>query len=338
MQIAIVAGGGGTRLWPLSTEEKPKQFVNIVNSQSLLQYTFSLIASRFAEENIWIVTNKKYKDIVLDQLPEFNSDNLILEPERRDSFAAEAGAAAVIASKKGDSEVISFVPCDDYWPNKRSERNYLNALDKLEEIANHFDIALLGVKPTKPSTQFGYIELNVPWIESIGKPTPVISFKEKPIKKVAEEYLESGNYLWHTHSPTFSFKSLLKTLDDDVLLEVLTEIKKIGTLKESLFKKLPRVAIDFQVLERAENVAVLGVDADWEDIGSWDIVEKYISPPDGVNIVEVDAVNNKYFSEIEKQVAFVGVSNILVVENQNKLIVMDTRDIQNIKNVSKHFQ
>ena len=341
MQIVIVAGGGGARLWPLSTKSKPKQFVKLIQQKSLLQYTFDLLCTQFAQQNIWISTNVSYRDLVLKQIPDFNTEHLLLEPEKRDSFPAEATALAVIAANLGDEEVVTFVPCDDYWPNPHSEKNYLEALSNLETVARTNDVAILGIKPSFPSTEYGYIQLsNASWAESIGKATPVASFEEKPIKQVATQYVEAGTYLWHTHSPTLTYRSLIKILQiqEPKIVAILEAIREKGEIDAGLFLQLPKVPIDTIVLEKAENVSVIGIDADWEDIGTWNIVEKYIPVPDGKKIIEIDSVNNKFYSQTEKEVAFVGVSNILVVEHEGKIIIMDTRDIQNIKQVAAHFE
>lgn len=338
MQIVIVAGGGGARLWPLSTRAKPKQFIPLLNNETLLQYTYLLLQKRFNIEDIWVSTNKKYEELVLSQLPDFDSKLLIMEPEKRDTFAAETAACALIASFKGEDEVVSFVPCDDYWPNQRSEENFLDALIQLEEAAQNNHIALLGIKPTYPSIEYGYIELDVTTWRSIGQINKVVSFLEKPNLNTAEVYLDTGKYLWHKHSPTFSFATLRIILSesDFTTLATLEQIFSTQSISREIYSQLPKSPIDTAVLEKTHKIVVIGLDADWEDVGSWKTLEKYLPKPEDSNIVVIDGQNNNYFG-LQKKVAFVGVSNLLVIEGNAGLIIMDTQDTKNIKQVAEKF-
>jgi mannose-1-phosphate guanylyltransferase len=341
MQIIIVAGGGGTRLWPLSTKEKPKQFIPIFGETSLLRKTYDIVRQGFFAENIWVITNKNYLELTKTELSkEFEEKRIILEPEKRDSFAAVTAAGAIIAKQTSQKEVLVFIPCDDYLSNTRSVENFVHGLKKLEEpiTSGSFDLITTGIRPTYPSTQYGYIELKESdkW-RCFQEVVPVVSFKEKPDEKTAENYLDKGNYIWNKFNFSFTYESLTTILKktNNLALPVLNKIFELGAMNDELFLQLKKVAFDYEVVEHAENFGVLCLDIDWDDVGNWETVYKYLEELDGVNSVEVDGSHNKIMTSSRKKVAFVGVSNLLYVENEKGVLIVDPRNTQSIKKVAE---
>jgi mannose-1-phosphate guanylyltransferase len=345
MQIIIVAGGGGTRLWPLSNTKTPKQFVPIIDDESLLRKTYKRLLRDFKKEQIWVNTNKKYFNKAKNCLPEdFPEGNLILEPEKRDNYAAVISAAAVVSNKSGENEPLIFIPCDDLLVDEQSINNFNKSLEKIAVSLRkaEFDIITAGVKPTYGCTNYGYIQIEEKDIQScFEKPVPVINFKEKPDEETAEKFYKSGNYLWNKFNHSFTFgklKEKLRKLDPETL-KIVEEFEKEGKISKKRYAKIPKIAFDYAVLERAESLGVVGMDISWEDLGNWEVVEKYLpNIGDQVNHIEVGGKNNKIRSIYSsKKIAFVGLSDMLLIESEEGLLVIDPKNSKEIKKVSEYF-
>lgn len=339
MAIIIVAGGGGSRLWPISTQKKPKQFVDIISDKSLLRSTYDNLTKEFDTNEIWVSTNKKYKYIVLDNLPnEFNADQLILEPEKRDSYAAVVSSAAIVANKLGKDEPLIFLPCDDYLSDERSINEFNKSQRQIEqEIRNKkFDVIIAGIKPTSPNTNYGYIELKESdKLEVFKEVKKVQSFKEKPDYETAKEYLESGKYLWNKFNFSFTYNSLAKVLYnvDKETLELLNILIDDATKIDEVFSEIEVNSFDYKVLENmSDNLGVLGLDIRWDDLGNWETVVKYL---DNSSIQQIDGSNNNAITNNHKKIVFVGTSNLLAVETDEAILIVDPRNTKNIKNIMK---
>ncbi len=348
MQIIIVAGGGGTRLWPISNPKTPKQFVPIVDNESLLLKTYKRLLRDFDSKDIWVNTNEKYLNQAKACLPaDFPDDHFILEPEKRDNYAAVISAGALVSHKTSENEPLIFVPCDDLVTEEESIQNFNNGLKRIAISLEkgEFDVITVGVKPTYPCINYGYIEIDDSDVEKCFEETvEVVNFKEKPDEETATKFLTSGNYLWNKFNHSFTFKKLKEKLAklDPETLKIMEHFEHTGFIDRSEYAKIPKIAFDYAVLERIDKLGVVGISMQWEDLGNWEVVEKYLPPVDkepNPNLIQFGGENNKVrIVKNQKRVAFVGVSNLLLVESDEGILIINPKNSKDIKKVSEYFE
>jgi mannose-1-phosphate guanylyltransferase len=349
MQIVINAGGSGSRLWPISSEDKPKQFCKLIGEETLLQLTYNRLATRF-KENIWVSTNQKHVDMVTRQLQDLDPNQILTEPNKRDTFAAVTAHSAVIAGKTSVDENIIFIPSDAWIQPLESVEKLLDTIQRIDETLDQqtYDIVIAGIKPTLPSTQFGYIELKESDKQDVySSVVPVVSFKEKPNHEIATDFYQAGNYLWNFGLFSFKFGRLLELLDtinskDAETLRAIAHDKFIDPAK---FNTLRETSFDFGVLEHVKNLGVAGAELEvWDDIGNYEALSKYMASAKHIefaegNQIEISGNGNKYrLLDPNKKVAFVGVSNVVLVETDEGIIVINPDKSSEVKKVSQYFK
>lgn len=346
MQIIIVAGGGGSRLWPLSTPEKPKQFIPIINNTSSLQKVYSYISNHFPAENIWINTNAKYKELVLNTVEGFPEDHVLTEPVKWDNFAAVSVQAAILANKFGDDEPLIFTTSDEFFATESSAKQFVDALERIgnELQTNKYDIVTMGIKPVSPNTNYGYVEVSKKDMNSVfDSVIDVKSFKEKPNKDTASQYLEEGNYIWNKFNPSFTYRTLDKIISNyhPDHKATFSRIRNTGFCTDEQYTSLPKTSFDFAIMEKAKIMGITALDIeDWVDVGNWQQAYKYL-PSESEKILQIEATNNKLLSncsEEKKKISFVGVNNLLVVETDDKLLIIDPEYSASVKKVAEHFE
>ncbi|GAB4149718.1 MAG: mannose-1-phosphate guanylyltransferase [Patescibacteria group bacterium] len=346
MQIVISCGGGGTRLWPLSNQQTPKQFAPILDGESLLAKTYRRLTKKFNSSQIWVTTNQLYRDLVIDILPEdFDSSHVLTEPEKRDTFAAIAAGAAVVAKHTSRQEPLIFLPCDDWLPYESDEDKFNDSLLLIEQALNsdNFDFVTVGIKPAYPNPQLGHLEIDSELSHTAYQEVvPVKSFKEKPDMITAVRFAESGNYFWHKHNPSFTFDSLVRNLKLHMqeAVEVVEKIYTDGEIDPVTYGQLPKTSIDYAMLEKAERIGMIAMDIVWEDIGNWEVVNKYLPGLDtNVKQFEIMGQGNKVkLSDSSRKVAFVGVSNLMLIESPEGILVIDPRYNSETKKVAEYFE
>jgi mannose-1-phosphate guanylyltransferase len=345
MQIVIVAGGGGTRLWPLSTDQKPKQFVEVIQNKSLLRLTYDRLRLSFEPDQIWIATLPQYVDLVKEQIPfEFIPEHILSEPSKRDTFAAFTSHAAVIAGQTSWDEPLLFIQSDHVLGDRQSElifnQTLVKVADQLKSKDNQFELIALAVKPNYPSTSYGYFELTKENLEQcFGKVVEVLNFKEKPNKETAEQFLHSGRFLWNVSPSCFNFNNLFKAVqvhqpEAAPILKQFSDTKKIDP---DSFEKMVKNSFEYALVEKLNKVGVIGMDILWEDVGNWDVLQNYL--PDlgrtGPQLQLAGENNKVKLSDPNRKVALVGVSNLVVVETEEGLLVIDPKYSPLVKDVSK---
>lgn len=362
MQIIINAGGNGTRLWPISNQSLPKQFCKLLGQKTLLRDTFDRLLEDFEIDQIWVNTNAKFIKKVREILPELNPTHILSEPEKRDTLPAICAHAAVVAGKTSMDEPIIFISSDSYIAPKSSIKKQNLALKKTVESLenNQYDIVVNGIKPTYPSSGYGYIQVDSSdskdcFLETV----KVISFKEKPNVETAKKYLQSQNYLWNFGSFAFKFSNLKKILKT-ILPETIPALESIfesGQIDLENFQKLPKNSFDYGILEHCQNLGVIGMELEvWDDIGSYESLYSY--SPDVAILEDIKSLNknssinsealetkvqikgkgNKTQICSNKKVVFVGVSNLMLVETENAILVVDPKMASEVKNVAKYFE
>ena len=330
----IMAGGTGERFWPMSKGHHPKQFIDILETGStLMQQTYRRLSRLFLPENILVVINEQYLSLVNEQLPQLPKENILCEPARRNTAPCIAYACHKIAAKHPDA-IISVAPSDHVILN---ESGFLDTLQVAMDAASQQDWLLtLGIQPSRPETGYGYIKFRE------GTPYPqdariqkVSTFTEKPNVEIAQQFLESGDYLWNAGIFIWSAEAIIHALDQ-YLLEVndlfKPEIVPYNSSQENeaiqqSYSKCRSVSIDYGVMEKANNVYVLKSDFGWSDLGTWGSLYAFLPKNDknnsvsGNNVLMYDAENNLIKMPSEKLVVLQGLDGYVVVENDDILLV-----------------
>ena len=351
----IMAGGSGKRLWPLSRQARPKQVLKLIGGETLLRRCFDRLTPIFDQRNIIVLTNAGYADIVRDDLPEIPYGNVIAEPAVRDTAGA-IGLAATVLTKHEANATMAVVTADQFIePDEIFQNALLSGLTFINK--NPDSMITFGIEPTFAGTQLGYIQLGGTLECSDCKDDiyTVESFKEKPDSKTAEQYLDSGRYCWNSGMFVWKAKTLLRNLQKflpasaEPLQRIQTDWdgpRQEETLKE-WFLKMPKISIDYAVMEKAENVHAIKLNCRWLDMGSFAALADIISSDKDNNIVVagyselVDSKNNIVVTEDEGHlIAVIGLENMVVAHSPDATLVCPIDETQRLKEllelVKKH--
>lgn len=341
----IMAGGVGTRFWPMSKTNRPKQFIDILGvGKTLIRLTFERFNKICPAKNIYVVTNEIYKDLVLEQLPELTEKQVLLEPARRNTAPCVAYANYKIKEENPDAIVV--VAPSDHIILKEDE--FVGDIETaMEAAANNDWLLTLGIKPSRPDTGYGYIQFDektMPYAKS-ERLKKVKTFTEKPNLEIAKTFLESGDFLWNSGIFIWSLKSIMKAFETH-LDEVDTLFKsgagkynsaaEVGFIAKT-YAVCPNISIDYGVMEKAENVYVLSVDFGWSDLGTWGSLyaihekESDGNAVVGNNAMLYDSKNCIVHVPDDKLVVLQGLDNYIVVEQDNTLLVCRMEDEQQIR-------
>ena len=279
-----MAGGVGSRFWPASTEETPKQFLDILGvGKSLIRLTFERFLNLVPANRILIVTNKKYKKITQEHLPEIPEENILCEPSRNNTGPCVAYTALRLQAVNPDAIFVT-APSDHVI---LKEKDFLDRIKEAFSFVEQNDaIVTLGIQPTRPDTGYGYIQMNEKG--NTEGPKSVSAFKEKPNLETAKEYLADGGYLWNAGIFIWKAKELLVSFDknEPEITKVLSEdIAKFNTPNEQsyidkVYPNTPSISVDYAILERAENVFTIPADIGWSDLGTWNSLHAYLDKDD----------------------------------------------------------
>ncbi|HON76886.1 MAG TPA: mannose-1-phosphate guanylyltransferase [Spirochaetota bacterium] len=341
----ILAGGAGTRLWPLSREDKPKQFHNLSGDGTLLEETIKRLFP-LNPENYVIVTSLQYESASLQELDKCGVEGVILaEPYPRNTAAAVLYAATYL-EKTGDDSIMIMLPADHYIGDPEG---FLDILRTAVDHAQSDKLVSIGITPTYPETGYGYIQS----VESDGKVRNVEQFVEKPDLARAQQYLDEGNFFWNsgifvwkTSQILKNFKKLMpdlymafepmRSMEHDVIR---SNDDTTWNIKKTIFEELKKESIDFGIMEKAENRLVIPGDFGWADLGSWYSIDG-ILPANGNNnrtpekdkVIFLDSSDCSAFPE-GKRITLIGLSNIVVIESGNDILVMDKNSSQKVRRV-----
>lgn len=345
----IMAGGQGTRFWPLSRANRPKQFLKLTDDQkTMLQKTVERIKGLVPPEQVFIATNENYRKAIEDQLPEVPAENLIIEPYKRDT-APSIGLSAIYINRKFPGSTMIVLPADHLI---KDEERFVELLRKAIMVAAAGEnLVTMGIKPTHPETGYGYIHFGQVYHRiDDDRVYRVKAFTEKPDLDTARSFLEDGNYLWNSGMFVWNINTILKEIENHMphLSESLAKIEKAldTDLEEKVirdeFKKIEGISIDYGIMEKAENIFVLPGDFGWDDLGSWPALERVKKMDKDGNVIlgkhyGIDTRNSIIHSP-DKVVTTIGLENIVIVNTEDAILICDKNRAQEVKEIRQILQ
>lgn len=357
MEILILAGGGGKRLWPISRKNNPKQIQPILGKKTLLEETYNRFFGHFDQKNIYISTNSNHADFVRRAIKNFNQKNLIIEPKKKDTAAA-IGLAAVKIAKNNPTAIIVTANSDAYI---KDNKEYLKILKLGEEVVkkNPQKTVLVGVKPRYPETGYGYIKLRSPAFapqkaelqRGKQKILEVERFVEKPDAETAKKYVESGEYLWNPAIFIWRVDYLL-SLYKKYLPEMHSILMKIGEaigkkdeakILKKEFSRIKPISIDYGIMEKEKEMLVIPGNFGWADIGHWRAVAEVLRGEGLKDIVRGDYISydssgNLIYNFSKKLIGVCGLKDTIIVETDDTLLVCPKDKAQLVKNLVEKIE
>lgn len=332
----ILAGGSGSRLWPLSRELYPKQLLNINGEKSLLQATFSRLNSFMDAENIVSITNTKHTANVKRQLAEFAGDvNVLSEPLAKNTAPAIAVATKFIQNFDENDPVIIVVPSDHLIKNNKK---FFETVKKGEKLAKEGYIVTFGIEPDYPETGYGYINiLKTPLLDGF----KVKEFVEKPDAETAQKYIDAKTYFWN--SGIFMFKAStmieeIKNLTPEIYSALEDfDFSKSSNIEYNLFDKMPSISVDYAIMEKSDKIALVKLESDWNDLGSWQSIydvgakDKNKNVMIG-NVLDEGSKNSLVYSS-SKLVATIGLEDVVLVETEDAVLACKKDKTQDVKKI-----
>lgn len=344
--VLIMAGGVGSRFWPSSREDLPKQFLDITGSgKSLIRETFDRFVHFIPADHIYVITNQYYREQTLDALPDLHEANLICEPSRNNTAAAIALASLKLS--KTDPQGICIVAPADHIIHNTNE--FIRVLKLATSHADqHASFITLGIKPTRPDTGYGYIESGKEDTQEIRK---VVSFREKPDLLTAIEYLEAGNYVWNSGLFIWRFDAILNAFNKYApqIFQVLSAGNEYyNTPQEERFLKdqypiTERISVDYAILEKADNVYTIPCDLGWSDLGTWNSLFDISEKDDAQNAaltkpVYLESTNHcLILSKKDKLVVIKGLDDYIIVDTDDCLMIYPKSEEQSIRQLKERL-
>ncbi|AJR02508.1 mannose-1-phosphate guanylyltransferase [Siansivirga zeaxanthinifaciens] len=338
----LMAGGVGSRFWPVSTQEFPKQFHDMLGTgDTLIQKTFKRLAHLIPKENIFILTNEIYNDLVLEQLPEVTQRQVVLEPAMRNTAPCILYASLKI--QKENPDAVMIVAPSDHWIEDEVTftKNVQQAFDF---CSDNNALMTLGIQPTFPNTGYGYIEFDKDTTNNIKS---VNQFREKPDYETAKSFIEQGNFLWNAGIFMWSVKTVVdafKSNQPDLFALFENGISAYNTDLETEFikenyPKAENISVDYAIMETSKNVFVIGAEFDWNDLGTWGSLYDKLGKDQNDNAVVnartlvEDASGNMIRTKNNKIVVLDGINDYIIVDKEDVLLIYPKTKEQDIKKV-----
>ena len=346
----ILAGGRGTRFWPLSRKRLAKQVLALDGDSTMIQQTVARLAPLTREKNLWIITNHDLQPVIAAQLPGMQREQILAEPAARNTAPA-IGLAAFLIEREDPNAIIGMFPSDHVIGN---ERRFRKDLEKALKIASAGEnIVVMGVKPTRAETGYGYIETG----DKAHGIFRVRRFTEKPNAEKAREFLDTGNYLWNSGMFIWGARTLANAIREHLpesapfLEEIAATFgtKRFEATFKKLYEKCENISVDYAVLEprsakgeRKSNLFCIPADFGWNDLGSWAALYDHSINGDSLNVLKaeksyaLDATGN-FVHAPKKFVAVVGVKNLVVVDTDDALLITTREHSQDVSKIVKHL-
>lgn len=332
MHAILLAGGGGTRLWPLSTQDFPKQFIDFGDGQSLLQKTISRLLLIENLGDIVISTSQEYENLVRMQVEPFSkaSIRILVEPERKNTAAAIAFACKSLMQSARPQDLVLVVPSDHLI---EPEEQFAAAVEAIIPTAVQGKIITFGIAPTKPETGYGYLQLGDPFDSHT---YTVEKFIEKPSREKAAELIESEKVYWNAGIFAFSLSTFWK--------ELKTHAPQIADLSSGsftemrlAFSEMPDISIDYAIMEKSEAIVACPLKISWSDVGSWDSLYEIATKDESGNVLkgnicQIQAKNNLIFSK-KRLIAAIDIEDLLIIETDDAILIGKRGESQKVKSL-----
>ena len=345
LHAMIMAGGGGTRFWPRSRVRRPKQFLTVTGERSLLQAAYDRIEAQTQPERTWIVTSAAHREETSRQLPQLPASQIVGEPCGRDTAACIALGAAIIARQDPEA-VIAVTPADHVI---EPGQEFRRAIQAAEQMALEHPAALVtfGIVPTFPATGYGYIHRGVELCTRQGVLVyRVLGFREKPDHDTAERFVTSGEYFWNGGIFVWRAATILKAFAQmqPALFQAIERIagawgtKTQDEVFQREYQALPKISIDYAIMEKAPEVLVVKAPFQWDDVGSWLALER-MNPQDAdgntvlARHLGLKTRNCVIVGDPDRLLATVGLENLLIIQDGNATLIADKREENSIKQV-----
>ncbi len=343
----IMAGGGGTRFWPLSRKERPKQLLNLSGKEIMVNETIDRITTSVGDGNVFIVTNETQAQLMKTETEgRMNPKQILAEPAARNT-AACIGYAAMEIVKKYEDGIMCILPSDHFVKN---EKEFTNVINAAIETAEETDMLVtIGIRPTFPSTGYGYICAEVDSAKMIGSTgkeyLKVKEFVEKPDEETAKQYMESGSYAWNSGMFIWKASTILKKFEELLpdIYACLVQIGDVmGTEKEQevirkVYPEIPKISIDYGIMERSKDVVMIEGDFGWNDIGSLDMLGIMKEQDANGNILYGEQINIDTKDCIlygkDKLIATIGVEDLIVIQEKDAILICNKNRTQDVKKV-----
>lgn len=342
----IMAGGAGTRLWPLSRRQRPKQLLRLIEGRSLLELSCERLRGLFDPARIWVITSADYLAQVAAALPDVPRANLIGEPMGRDTLNAIGLAASLIRARDADATMAVFTADHVITPVERFQAAVQRGLAAATQHADH--LVTFGIRPRAPHTGYGYVQRGAALASGVWR---VAAFKEKPPRDVAEQYVASGQYAWN--SGMFAWRAA--TILDEIAKHAPENARGLAALAEgwqsadsarraTAFAALPKISIDYAVMEKAAHVLMVEMDVDWRDVGSWTALAT-THPADAAGntliaprVLSADSHGNIVVSEDDHLITLLGVRDLVVVRSGDATLICHKDHVEQLKPLTQQRQ
>jgi len=340
LYVLVLSGGAGTRLWPLSRRDRPKQFLQLLGERSLLQDTVDRVSEFVPRERIFVVAPPEHRALIHEQLPELPSDHLVVEPYPRGNAAAVGLAMAALAAFDPDA-VVAVLPSDHVVGDRAQFRKVLIAATAAAERGH---LVTLGITPERPDTGFGYIEAADKLdIEAPVEVRAVKRFVEKPKREAAERMVAAGGHYWNAGMFVWRVEEILRAYEKHLpktAAAIAALRDAIGTPRyesvlAEVWEETDRTTLDYGIAEKADNVAVVPADIGWQDVGSWARLAEIVSKADNWasgDLVAEDSHSN-YVWAPQKTVALIGVEGLVIVDTPDALLITTKEGSEDVKTI-----
>ena len=341
--LVILAGGGGTRLWPKSRVKQPKQFLKLIGDKTLFQETVDRVKEAYPASQIYVVTNEDAAVSIRDQVPAIPQENIIVEPSPKSTTAA-VGLAASYINRKNPQAIISTLAADHYIADKEE---FMEVLAVSQEAAGRGDfLVTIGIRPSHPHTGMGYIQTGEKIFAISGtKVFKVRQFKEKPNAETAKEYFDSGEYFWNANINSYKTEAILNAIDK-YLPSLATSLEKLPLAKnqqeaKEIWNSFPSEPIDTAILEKADNVLMVPGEFSWFDVGDWSAIHSIIAGSPELNVVIGEGTDQHLGIDTEgclvhgsgRLIATVGIKDLVIIDTPDVVLICPKSRAQEVKKI-----